>query len=84
VREWTESALDGVHSGQIEDRGIRGGGWFDTEDLRLRFSLRDLSAPGSNFVGFRVASVPEPSSTVLMLSAGLLALARRRRRRAQA
>ena len=50
----------------------------------LRSSNRNVNAPSSSgsSIGFRVASVPEPSCTVLMISAGLLALARRRRRAA--
>jgi formylglycine-generating enzyme required for sulfatase activity len=83
VWEWNESAFDGINNSSSENRAIRGGYWFNTENI-LRSSFRDnISPSSSNFTfGFRVASVPEPSSTVLMISAGLLALARRRRRAA--
>ena len=83
VWEWQESALDGINNSSSELRAFRGGNWSGTED-NLRSSFRSDNAPSdSNLsVGFRVASVPEPSSTVLMLSASLLALARRRRRAA--
>jgi formylglycine-generating enzyme len=84
VYEWAESAYDGINNSSSEDREIRGGAWNFPEGY-LRSSDRYVSfAPSSsaNNVGFRVASVPEPTSTVLMISAGLLALARRRRRAA--
>jgi len=79
--EWNESAFDGINNSSSENRAIRGGNWFFSE-INLRASLRFGNGPAvsNSTVGFRVASVPEPSSTVLMLSAGLLTLARRRRR----
>jgi len=83
VYEWNESAFDGINNSSSEFRAFRGGFWnFSEGDLRasFRFSF-DPSDSGSD-VGFRVASVPEPSSAMLMLSAGLLTLARRRRRAA--
>ncbi len=80
VAEWQESALDGTNNSSSEGRAIRGGNWGSTGDF-LRSSTRNNLTPTVEnvHVGFRVASVPEPSSTVLMCSAGLLALARRRR-----
>jgi formylglycine-generating enzyme len=81
--EWNESAVDGIDDSSSEDRTFRGGlaGWPEGD---LRASHRRAYSPrsASYHIGFRVASVPEPSSTVLMISAGLLALARRRRRAA--
>ena len=83
VWEWQESAYDGINNSSSESRALRGGYWGSTE-LNLRSSIRLGSSPAGSddVIGFRVASVPEPSSTVLMCSAGLLALARRRRRAA--
>ncbi len=81
VWEWNESAFEGINNSSSENRAIRGGVWFAAE-FNLRSSVR-FSLPPANSgdgVGFRVASVPEPTSTVLMISAGLLAIARRRRR----
>ena len=83
VWEWSESADDGVNDSSSKNRAFRGGFWFFSE-FGLRSSIRSSDSPtgsGTN-LGFRVASVPEPSCTVLMISAGLLALARRRRRAA--
>ena len=81
VWEWNESALDGINNSSSESRAIRGGYWSNSEGS-LRSSNRgdDTPASSGSDLGFRVASVPEPSSTVLMISAGLLAIARRRRR----
>ena len=84
VYEWAESAYDGINNSSSEDREIRGGFWSSPEHI-LRSSIRNFfysPTLSDDVVGFRVASVPEPSSTVLMCSAGLLALARRRRRAA--
>jgi formylglycine-generating enzyme len=83
VWEWNESAYDGLNNSSSANRLIRGGYWGSYES-RLRSSFRDFYSPtdSENVVGFRVASVPEPTSTVLMTSAGLLAIARRRRRAA--
>ena len=84
VFEWAESALDGINNSSSENREIRGGYWLSFEESNLRSSNRDYGTPTASYtnIGFRVASVPEPTSTVLMCSAGLLAIARRRRRAA--
>ena len=83
VSEWTESAFDETNDSSSEGRAFRGGHWGSAE-LPLRASFQNSFSPefSNDGIGFRVASVPEPSSTVLMLSAGVLALARRRRRAA--
>ncbi|KAB2644828.1 MAG: SUMF1/EgtB/PvdO family nonheme iron enzyme [Verrucomicrobia bacterium] len=83
VFEWQESAFDGINNWEFDNRAIRGSSWLGGV-VYLRSSGSDYIPPIlSNFdIGFRVASVPEPSSTVLMISAGLLAIARRRRRAA--
>ena len=75
VREWND--LTAVASAQ---RGLRGGAWSNTE-TSLRSSTRNLNGPAGegNFVGFRVATVPEPSTMVLtvLFSAGMLARRKR-------
>jgi formylglycine-generating enzyme required for sulfatase activity len=60
---------------------VRGGGFNNTVSF-LRASNQDSTSPAgeSDSVGFRVAMVPEPG-TGLLLTAGLLALSRRGRRR---
>jgi formylglycine-generating enzyme required for sulfatase activity len=82
VWEWNESAFDGSNDSASESRERRGGSWGVILGVELAASLRNLSAPtfeGIN-VGFRVASVPEPSSGLLVLL-GLSAVLRRRRKR---
>ena len=82
VWEWTESAFNGTNSSSSEFRAIRGGYWGATEG-GVRSSYRfDLGpADGGNDLGFRVASVPEPSTYALLLmtAAGALWMTRRRR-----
>lgn len=78
VGEWQESGFDGINNSVSENRAIRGGDWGNTEVL-LRSSVRIFGGPSNSITnaGFRVASVPEPSSAVLMLGSGLVLLFRR-------
>ncbi len=80
VYDWAESAFDGSNNSSSEGRAIRGGRWDFSEGV-LRSSGRVVLGPSlsSPSVGFRVASVPEPSSAMLMIGAGLMWLARRPR-----
>jgi formylglycine-generating enzyme len=82
VWEWMETAAEGINNSSSYFRMLRGGAWDD--EFLLPSSGRLYDAPAFSFdsVGFRVASVPEPSAAVLMISAGMLALARRRTRAA--
>ena len=55
---------------------VRGGGWDSREDV-LRSSFRAYEKPSSdrNEYGFRVASIPEPSTfAVLLLGASAIYL----------
>ncbi|MEX1110448.1 MAG: SUMF1/EgtB/PvdO family nonheme iron enzyme, partial [Chthoniobacterales bacterium] len=82
VFEWNESAFDGTNSSSSGGRAIRGGDWGNTETtLRSSFRLSGDPAGEDGFSGFRVASVPEPSTCALlaMSAAGALWWARRRR-----
>ena len=71
VWEWNESAYAGTNSLSSEARAIRGGYWFFPEN-DLRSSVRGNSDPSNenDFSGFRVASVPEPSTYALLFMAG--------------
>jgi formylglycine-generating enzyme required for sulfatase activity len=73
VWEWN----DGETS---SSRGVRGGS-FDGGENGLRASYRLIFDPESegNSIGFRVASVPEPTSLLLTMLAGGVMLARRKR-----
>ena len=63
------------------ERGLRGGSWA-SNDSNLASSERNSFPPsaGSNIdVGFRVASVPEPTSLLLtMLASGVMLIRRKR------
>jgi len=75
VWEWND--LDAESS---STRGVRGGSWGNVEDdLRSsgRFSLGP-SFEGSS-IGFRVASIPEPSALVLTILFGTACVTRRKR-----
>ena len=74
VWEWNDAVIG-------SSRGLRGGSWNDLDD-DLQSSYRDFYDPALEFwsVGFRVASVPEPSTAVLVLmGVGALYLWKRRR-----
>ena len=74
VAEWTESAWDGFNNSVGENRTVRGGDWFGSFDL-LSSDARDINAPlyENDFIGFRVAGVPEPSAAALLLLTGIAA-----------
>ncbi len=74
VWEWNETAIG-------SSRGLRGGIW-NGDSGSLAASSRGFNGPTNegNNVGFRVASVPEPGSTALLVC-GLLSLICLRRRR---
>jgi len=78
--ELLESALDETNDQSSENRVARGGDW--RTDLDPPYLERFLSSTSNSAgsLGFRVASVPEPSCAMLLLSGSLLALARSRRR----
>lgn len=83
VYEWMETASDGVNSFPTEDRVYRGGSWSVVSDAPLQSSFRLSMAPELDFNlnGFRVASIPEPSTYALLLITGAGALWWSRRRR---
>jgi len=81
VFEWVETAQDGSNNITDENRESRGGRWNSTNgslsaSTRVNLGLAP-SGENSPYIGFRVASVPEPS-TLSLLAVGL-ALIRRRK-----
>jgi sulfatase modifying factor 1 len=85
VYQWEESALDGINNSPTEQRGIRGGSWDATYD-GLANTYRSSGYPNypdhtNSVIGFRVASVPEPSTYALLLLGGVASLWALRRRK---
>lgn len=82
VREWTESAEDGILDALGEDRVSRGGEYLAGEfEMRSTTTFSPPPEMQIGGLGFRVASIPEPSSALLlMVGAGGLLFARRRQR----
>ena len=74
VWEWNDAVISG------SSRGLRGGSWYDG-DGNLASSGRDLYDPSGEYslIGFRVASVPEPSCVVLTIFASGMLVTRRKR-----
>ena len=74
VYEWNDAIID-------SSRGLRGGSW-NYGDGYLASSFRHGLVPSGGEVdsfGFRVASIPEPTSVVLTMLAGGMLLIRRKR-----
>jgi len=81
--EWMESPWDDPSYGAGSSRGLRGAYWADISII-LHASYRDtIHTPQFevNRIGFRVASVPEPGSIILLACGLSAALLWRRRRR---
>jgi formylglycine-generating enzyme required for sulfatase activity len=79
VWEWNEALVSLFGSGV---RGIRGGGWLDESGTLLASERRgsEVNGPASHrsYGGFRVATIPEPSTLLLGAIAGMSLLWRRR------
>jgi formylglycine-generating enzyme len=83
VSEWIESAYDGSNDSPAETRTLRGGWWYSRESSLSSLNRSDSSVPGDSdiYVGFRVATVPEPSTYALLIMTGAGALWWSRRKR---
>jgi hypothetical protein len=79
VWEMNESSWDGLNDSPSFARVGRGGHWESTSGS-LVSSARGNGTPatGNYAIGFRVASVPEPSAAVLMLISGGALLLKRK------
>jgi formylglycine-generating enzyme required for sulfatase activity len=81
VFEWEETEFDLVNDSSSSARGVRGGDWNNGSGGLLS-SLRSFGFPTGEYsggVGFRVASIPEPSTMLLgVFGAGGLLVWRRR------
>jgi hypothetical protein len=82
VIEWEETELDLVNDDPAAQRGARGGDWISSiTPLDLSSAFRNSALPGREplNVGFRVASVPEPSTILLLAEFAALTMRRRSR-----
>jgi hypothetical protein len=84
LKEWMESAFDGVNDTGFEFRTSRGGGVQDEASFLISGGpeSRVPSNPSvsDTFVGFRVGSIPEPSTALLILAGGFCFIQGRGRR----
>lgn len=77
VWEWNDGILS------ASSRGLRGGGWtFDFGQFDMQALLRDGNDPTllTNYIGFRLATVPEPTAAVSVTLGALLFPWRRKNR----
>ncbi len=79
VFEWEETDFDLVNDSISSARGVRGGRWnFNSNGLLSSVRFNIFPTGGSSSIGFRVASIPEPTTCTLALAALCLAMSRRR------
>jgi formylglycine-generating enzyme len=82
VQQWNESVIIDAFWAPPQTRGIRGGDWFASAFF-MTSDRRYNAPPAGEFenIGFRVASIPEPSALILAAVGGLTWLVCRRRGR---
>jgi sulfatase modifying factor 1 len=79
--QWNEVLIGGLY------RGLRGGSFYNAPNaMYIGFRFNDLPVDESAITGFRLASIPEPSTAVLAMvgAAALLWWSRRLKRHADA
>ncbi len=79
VSEWNESGALAPNDSATEARVYRGGNWANPSFSQSVTSRNSLQPDGEGAIGFRVASVPEPSAWILgLLSMTGMVLRRKR------
>ncbi|MDB6175086.1 MAG: hypothetical protein JWL59_4397 [Chthoniobacteraceae bacterium] len=81
--EWCESSIDNTNDDPFEARLHRGGNFLSTSsEFDLRATRRGDGDPTDSYqhVGFRVASIPEPSSLLLLLVCASHAVLKRQKK----
>ncbi len=72
VYEWYETAVSGTNDSPTAARGFRGGNW---NSFAASMSTADLSSQlpqtSTDFLGIRVAAVPEPGTYTILAIAGI-------------
>lgn len=82
VWEWIETAATGMNASASEDRAFRGGYWAEAENaMQSRTFTQEAPSSYADGIGFRVASVPEPSAALVVIVAVGAGLLRWRARR---
>lgn len=67
VDEWLETEFDFLNNTPSDDRTFRGGGWTSTQNRLFSLNRGDaLPQFEASPLGFRVASIPEPSALLLV------------------
>jgi sulfatase modifying factor 1 len=73
ISEWNETLL---YTAEGPSRGLSGGAYYRADATSLSSSNRNWSVPRDEgyYIGFRVASIPEPASLLLLSLGSLLAI----------
>jgi formylglycine-generating enzyme required for sulfatase activity len=75
VWEWMESPFTSGDYGAGSSRGMRGAGWiYSSSYLAVSYRGNWNPADVDTFMGFRVASVPEPGSMAMLAGLAVGAL----------
>lgn len=79
LREWSEGNFDELNTSPTADRWS-GGGLFNSGENFMRSTDANRFAPGNGNItlGFRVASVPEPSAALFAVAGTFIWIAQRR------
>ena len=80
VSEWQESPYSDTFYGDTANRSYRGGAFTQSSsNLRSSYSFSRGPSDGHVYIGFRVATIPEPCTISLLAIGGVSAMRRRRK-----